>query len=57
MITSYLRVTPSNPQVHFPHVFLIDGDGVIRNDFDGTEDKLMTVESLSAEVEKILKKP
>jgi peroxiredoxin len=57
MITSYLRVTPTNPQVHFPHLFLIDGEGMIRNDFDGTEDKLMSVESLSAEVEKLLKKP
>jgi peroxiredoxin len=57
MIASYLRVTPSNPEVHFPHLFLIDGDGMIRNDFDGTEDKLMTVESMSAEVEKLLKKP
>jgi peroxiredoxin len=57
MITSYLRVTPTNPQVHFPHLFLIDGEGMIRNDFDGTEDKMMSVESLSAEVEKLLKKP
>jgi hypothetical protein len=30
---------------------------MIRNDFDGTEDKMMSVESLSAEVEKLLKKP
>jgi peroxiredoxin len=55
MITSYLRVTPSNPQVHFPHLFLIDKDGQIRNDFDGTEEKAMTLEGLSAEIEKLLK--
>jgi peroxiredoxin len=55
MISSYLRVTPSNPQVHFPHLFLIDRDGQIRNDFDGTEDGAMNVDRLSAEVDKLLK--
>jgi hypothetical protein len=55
MIASYLRVTPTNPQVHFPHLFLIDKAGEIRNDFDGTEDKAMTMEGLSAEIDKLLK--
>ena len=55
MITSYLRVTPSSPQVHFPHLFLIDREGYIRNDFDGTEDKAMTMGGLTAEIEKLLK--
>jgi peroxiredoxin len=55
MITSYLRVTPTNPQVHFPHLFLIDKEGTIRNDFDSTEDKAMTIEALSAEIDKLLK--
>jgi len=53
MIASYLRVTPENPQVHFPHLFVIDGNGTIRNDFDGTEDKALTVESLSAEIDRL----
>lgn len=55
MIASYLRVTPENPQVHFPHLFVIDPDGVIRNDFDGTDDKALTVDGLSAEIDKLLK--
>ncbi|MDQ1472097.1 MAG: hypothetical protein QOJ99_3577 [Bryobacterales bacterium] len=55
MIASYLRVTPTNPQVHFPHLFLIDKAGEIRYDFDGTEDKAMTMEGLSAEIDKLLK--
>jgi peroxiredoxin len=55
VIMSYLKVTPENPQVHFPHLFLIDANGTIRNDFDGTEDKAMTVEGLSGEIEKIMK--
>ena len=55
MITSYLRVTPSNPQVHFPHLFLIDKDGYIRNDFDGTDEKAMTADGISSEIDKLLK--
>jgi peroxiredoxin len=55
MIASYLRVTPANPQIHFPHLFLIDKDGYIRNDFDGTDDKAMTLDGLSAEIEKLLR--
>jgi peroxiredoxin len=55
MIASYLRITPAAPQVHFPHLFVIDKDGFIRNDFDGTDDKAMTVDALSAEIDKLLK--
>ncbi len=54
VIASYLKVTPENPQVHFPHLFVIDGNGTIRNDFDGTEDKILTDEVLSAEVDKLI---
>ena len=55
VIMSYLKVTPSNPQVHFPHVFLIDRMGIIRNDFEADEEKLITPEGLAAEIEKLLK--
>jgi peroxiredoxin len=30
---SYLKVTPQNPSINIPHVFLIDQQGMIRNDF------------------------
>ncbi|MCS6952399.1 MAG: TlpA disulfide reductase family protein [Bryobacterales bacterium] len=30
---SYLKATPANPSFDVPHVFLIDQDGMIRNDF------------------------
>jgi len=55
MISSYLRVTPSNPEVHFPHIFLIDKDGMIRNDFGPTDEKSLTVEGLAAEIDKLVK--
>lgn len=33
MAASYLKVTPDNPGINVPHLFIIDGDGLIRNDF------------------------
>jgi peroxiredoxin len=55
MIMSYLKVTPQNPRIHFPHLFLIDPNGIIRNDYDETDGKLLTVEGISAAIDKILK--
>jgi len=33
MAISYLKVTPQNPAVNVPHVFVIDAQGMIRNDY------------------------
>ena len=55
MIMSYLKVTPQNPQIHFPHLFVIDGNGTIRDDYEGTEDKALTVDALSSVIDKLLK--
>ncbi len=55
MIASYLKVTPSNPKVEFPHLFVIDGSGIIRNDFGGADEKSLTAAGLSAEIDKLLK--
>jgi peroxiredoxin len=53
---SYLKLQPTgNMNVHFPHVFIIDGTGTIRNDFDGAEDKAFTVGALSGEINRLLK--
>jgi peroxiredoxin len=30
---AYLKATPQNPTVNVPHLFVIDGQGMIRNDF------------------------
>lgn len=54
MIASYLKITPQNPQVHFPHLFLIDGNGWIANDFGGEEDGELNLRKLSDEVDKLL---
>jgi peroxiredoxin len=55
VMMSYLKVTPANPQVHFPHLFIVDGNGTIKNDFEGSEDKALTVAGLSSEIDKLLK--
>jgi peroxiredoxin len=51
VMMSYLKVTPANPQVHFPHLFIIDANGTIKYDFEGTED----LSAINAEVDKLLK--
>jgi peroxiredoxin len=33
VMASYLKVTPQNPTVSFPHVFIIDRNGMIKNDY------------------------
>jgi peroxiredoxin len=53
---SYLKATPQNPTVDVPHVFLIDGQGVIRNDFAYGFDtrNIFEGDGLSAEIDKLL---
>jgi peroxiredoxin len=55
VIMSYMKVTPANPQVHFPHVFLIDRDGYIRNDFEAADKGFETFDEMCAEIDKLLK--
>lgn len=56
VIASYMEVTPANPQVHFPHLFVIDGNGTIRHDYGPTDDTSLTVGSLSAAIDSLLVK-
>ena len=56
MSASYLKVTPSNPVINVPHLFIIDGNGWIRNDFGyspATKD-IFEGRRLFAELERIL---
>ena len=52
----YLKVTPKNPSISIPHVFIIDQQGMIRNDFaySDTTKGLLEGDGLGAEVEKLL---
>jgi len=51
VLMSYLKVTPANPQVHFPHLFIIDPAGMIRYDSEGSDD----LAKISANIDKLLK--
>lgn len=51
VMMSYLKVTPANPKVGFPHLFILDKSGTIRFDFEGGED----VDQISAQVDQLLK--
>ena len=35
---SYFKATPQNSSMHVPHLFVIDGQGIIRNDYAKTPD-------------------
>jgi len=51
VMMSYLKVTPANPKVNFPHLFIIDGGGTIRYDFEGGAGAA----EISGEIDKLLK--
>ena len=56
VMMSYLQLNPTgNMNVHFPHIFLIDGTGMIRNDIDGADPKALTVGALSIEIDRLSK--
>jgi len=56
---SYLKATPQNPRASVPHLFLIDGEGTIRNDFGyGFDTKnIFEGEGLYLEIERLLAGP
>ncbi len=54
MAASFVKATPQNPSMSLPHLFFVDTGGVIRNDFSDHEVSGLTVEALSAEVERLL---
>lgn len=56
---SYLKVTPQNPTVNVPHLFVIDGQGTIRNDFGYEFDtrNIFEGDALYAEIDRLLAGP
>ena len=58
MTASYFKATPATMQhIDVPHLFLVDKDGMIRNDF-GYEDSTVPVfegPGLFKEIDKLLK--
>ena len=56
---SYLKATPQNPKINVPHLFLIDGHGMIRNDFADEFDtrNIFEGEGLDVEIDRLLGAP
>ncbi len=53
-----LKVTPENPKADFPHLFLVDSKGMIREDFDWVLDEAaLTGNGLFESIDKILAAP
>ncbi len=55
--SSYLKITPQNPNVVFPQIFLIDQNGMIKENFKyaaGSED-FFKGKQLFAEIDKLVK--
>jgi len=51
VMMSFLKMTPANPKVNFPHLFIIDRAGMIRFDFEGDEDAA----GIEAQIDKAMK--
>lgn len=51
VMMSYLKVTPANPKVEFPHLFIIDKNGMIRDDYEGA----VSADQISGQIEKLMK--
>jgi peroxiredoxin len=53
---SYLKATPANPSISVPHLFLIDGKGMIRNDFSYDKDahEIFEGAGLYVEIDRLL---
>ena len=52
---SYLQITPKNPQAHFPHVTVVDKNGMIRREMTETTQGGVTLDSMSATIDPLLK--
>jgi peroxiredoxin len=56
VMASYLKITPQNPTVSFPHVFIIDRNGMIKNDFgySSATSNVFEGTALFTEIDKLL---
>jgi len=57
VMASYMKLSPQNPSMSFPHFFIIDGNGMIKNDYgysQSTAPVFETTAPLFAEIDKLL---
>jgi len=54
----YMKATPRNPEIALPHIFLIDGNGMIREDYEygnGNEPYFESLAPLSKSIDVLVK--
>lgn len=58
MVGSYVKASPQRPSVYFPHVFLVDQNGMIRNDWQfqsaDAYKEVLSGDALIADIDKLL---
>ena len=54
MAASYIRPDPARPQIHLPHLFLIDAKGMIRKHYIHTDTAVFIGQGLGPEIERLL---
>jgi thiol-disulfide isomerase/thioredoxin len=55
MTASYLQITPQKPQIHLPHVVIVDKVGMIRREFNEETPGGMNLQALGAAIDPLLK--
>jgi thiol-disulfide isomerase/thioredoxin len=55
MTASYLQITPQKPQIHLPHVVVVDKQGMIRGEFTDETPGGMNLQTLGAAIDPLLK--
>lgn len=55
MTASYLQITPQKPQIHLPHVVIVDKAGMIRREFTDETQGGMNLQALGAAIDPLLK--
>ena len=55
MTASYLQITPQKPQIHLPHVVIVDKGGMIRREFSEETPGGMNLQALGAAIDPLLK--
>jgi hypothetical protein len=58
VVQALMKITPANPRVDFPHLFLVDAKGSIREDWGWAKDQAaLSSEALFATLDKYLAAP
>jgi len=52
VVAAYMKITPQNPSVSFPHLFVVDAQGMIRDDIGGEPASNLNAAAIGAMIDK-----